>query len=441
MKYTLGIDLGTSYFKAGLFDAEGRLCGLGRVEVKKQIDDGVRFEVAIDDFWLFLQQAIEQAKTQASAKAEDITGMGYSSQANTFVLLNNNDVPLTPLIIWADKRPGKVYPEIEEIWNQTSFLQTSGIGIEPGEGLCINKLLWFQKNQPHVWNSTHKIMTVSDYLVYSLTGQRVGDAGTASLLGLLDINRAVWNTEVLKMLHFDENLLSRPMLPGTLAGPINNRKATERLGLPPGIPLVLGSLDHYMAAVGAGLGMTAQATISLGTVIACVNQTPNVTPQKGICIARAVGGQGYHQLAWDLNGAVVLEWYNHTFCPKMTMAELVNAAASVSADCDGLVAKPNANQYEGLEGFENIRKTHTHGHFARAIMQSTADTLNRLIGQLCPDRRPQRIAATGGGAKSELWMDMCSETLKAEVFTADSPEPACKGAAAMVRKDTKSVDF
>ncbi len=429
MKYMLGIDLGTSYFKAGLFGADGNLCGLGRVEARKQVDDGIRCELAVEDFWHFMGQAIEQAKIQANAKAEDIVAMGYSSQANTFTLLDRNDTPLTPLIIWADKRPGKVYPEIRELWNQASFLQTTGIGIDCREGLCINKLVWFQENQPQIWNNTHKIMTISDYLVYGLTGQRLCDAGTASIMGILDINSVMWNNEALKRLNIDTGMLSTPVLPGTLAGPINNSDTAGKLGLPAGIPLVLGSLDHYMAAVGAGLGTTAQATISLGTVVACVNQTPAFAPQKGICIARAVKGQGFHQLTWDTNGASVLEWYNRTFCPEKDIIQLVKEAAAVPSDCAGLTAKPNANQYQNLLGFENIQKIHTHGHFARAIMQSTADTLKRLIGQLCPDCPPPKIAATGGGAKSRFWLDLCSKTLNAEVFAADSPEPACQGAA------------
>ena len=52
------------------------------------------------------------------------------------------------------------------------------------------------------------------------------------------------------------------------------------------------------------------------------------------------------------------------------------------------------------------------------VMQSTADTLAQLIDRLCPDQRPQHIAATGGGAKSAFWLEMCSRTINAEVFAA-----------------------
>ena len=40
MGFYLGIDLGTSYFKAGIFDEQGNLVGLGRCCVDKQVDDG-----------------------------------------------------------------------------------------------------------------------------------------------------------------------------------------------------------------------------------------------------------------------------------------------------------------------------------------------------------------------------------------------------------------
>lgn len=433
MKYTLGIDLGTSYFKAGLFDAEGNLCGLGRVEVKKRIDNGIRCELAIEDFWRFLQQAIEQAKAQAQAATGDIIAMGYSSQANTFVLLDENDMPLTPLIVWSDGRAANIYHEVRTLWNLPHFLRVTALGIDCPRELCINKLLWFQEHQRSIWDRTDKILTICDYLVYGLTGRRVVDTGSTSLTGILDIHRATWAAEALAALHIEPDKLSKPVLSGTLAGAVTQKAFAAQLGVPVGIPMFLGSLDHYMAAVGAGLGTTAQATVSLGTVVACVNHTPHFAPQKGICIAMAIAGRGYHQLAWDMNGAVALEWYNRTFCPELTISQLVDAAASVSSDCNGLIAKPNANQYEGLQGFENIRKPHTHGHFARAIMQSVADTLKRLIGQLCPDKRPQCIAATGGGAQGRLWLDICATTLNAEVFAADCPEPACKGAAMMAR--------
>ena len=170
MKYVLGIDLGTSYFKAGLFDLQGKLCGLGRAEVKKNTCAG-KCEVTIGDFWCFLKAVINQARQQANASANDIIGISYASQANSFLLLDNRNKPLTPLIIWPDKRTGKVYHQVRKLWRREDFLNVTGIGIDCAQEFCLNKLIWFKEELPHLWGEANRIMTISDYLVYSLTGE------------------------------------------------------------------------------------------------------------------------------------------------------------------------------------------------------------------------------------------------------------------------------
>ena len=47
MELVCGIDLGTSYFKVGLFDRAGRLIGLGRVPVEISKVDTSLHELAI----------------------------------------------------------------------------------------------------------------------------------------------------------------------------------------------------------------------------------------------------------------------------------------------------------------------------------------------------------------------------------------------------------
>ena len=121
MEYVLGIDLGTSYFKVGLFDRSGELCGFGRVFVSKDTDNGGRCELPVDRFWSLLRQALGQARKQAQAQAEDIRGAAYSSQANSFLLLDKKDEPLTPLILWPDSRVEKVDPAVKKLWRRDDY--------------------------------------------------------------------------------------------------------------------------------------------------------------------------------------------------------------------------------------------------------------------------------------------------------------------------------
>jgi xylulokinase len=57
----LGIDLGTSYFKVGLFDETGQLRGLGRVAVAKAEPQAGFCELAAAEFWRLLREALAQA--------------------------------------------------------------------------------------------------------------------------------------------------------------------------------------------------------------------------------------------------------------------------------------------------------------------------------------------------------------------------------------------
>ncbi len=51
MELVLGIDLGTSYFKFGVFDRSGELRGLTRIAVETNNGDGLLCELPTQRFW------------------------------------------------------------------------------------------------------------------------------------------------------------------------------------------------------------------------------------------------------------------------------------------------------------------------------------------------------------------------------------------------------
>jgi xylulokinase len=435
MEYVLGIDLGTSYFKLGLFDRNLNLCGLGRVAVEKDVGEGSLCELPTERFWKLLQNCLADALKQTRAKPADIKAVGYSSQANSFVLLDKNDKPLTPLVLWPDVRARDVSPKVKRLWCEDDFLQTTGIGRECGPRHCVNKLLWFEENRPDTWQKTKRIMTISDYLTFSLTGQRIGDAGTASLLGLLDLQSLRWWDKAFDILGLDDSMFSEPLRPGSLAGNINE-SGQKLFGIEAGVPFVVGSLDHHMAAVGAGVGTIADMSESTGTTICCVNLTKKYCPKRNICIGPAVENDSFYQLTLSDNGATSLQWYQQNYASGFSIEQLVKMAEEVSPGCNGLVALPGADRYGDLAGFTNRTGVQTHGHFIRALMESTAKSLAELISQLCDRDNPKRIVATGGGAKSDLWVKIKSELTGVEFIAANCDEPACKGAAVLAASTT-----
>lgn len=408
MTLLLGIDLGTSYFKAGLLDLGGRLVGLGRVAVEKARPAPGRYELAPEVFWRLLKQAVQEALKQAGAEAREIGGMSYSSQASTFLLLDDRDEPLTPLISWLDTRgeglePGlAAFSKTEQFHERVGF---SGVGSQS----AVSKWRWFQRERPGVWARTRSVMTISDYFTFALTGERAGDAGTAAFVGLYDLQRREWWPAALSAFEIEREKLSTLLSPGARCGRTCGR-AAELLGLPAGIPFAVGSLDHHAGAIGAGVGRLADVSITTGTVLAALALVTRVTPRSDCFHGPHIDGKSYYCLAFDPGGAGRLEDYQRLFAPELTIEEL-------------LVLAETAGKAEG-EGALIL-----HGSAVRKILEEIALTHRRLVQAVSEAGATGNVLATGGGARSRLWLQIKADVLGRPVVTSRSPEQGCLGAA------------
>jgi xylulokinase len=423
MDLVMGMDLGTTYFKVGLFDRQGALAGLGREAVPVE-GPPPRAELPVAGFWATLKSALAEAMNQADASAGDIRAVGYSSQANSVLLLDADDQPLTPLVLWTDRTqtPSDAFVTLFE---RGDFLERTGLGVEVNPGFAALKLQTWRESD--LWAKSRRAMTISDYLTFSLTGKHLADAGTSALLGLEETRELRWWPTALDALGLDASLLGELVPPGHQAGPARG-PAADLLGLTPRCLLAVGSLDHHVAALGAGVGSLAEVSESTGTVLACLNLSDRWTPKPGCVAGPHVGRAGWFQLAFESDGAAVLEWYRRTHAPDLTFDDLASAAAEVPPGSEGLRAQPHANQQPGLRGFAGRQPRHGHGHYVRAIMEHIADTLADLLDTL-RDEKPPRLLATGGGAVSDLWLQIKADRLGLEMVRSDCREPACRGAA------------
>lgn len=426
MELTLGIDLGTSYFKLGLFDREGQLRGLGRVGVLKSDVNGLQCELTVKNFWALLREGLSCACRQAGVDASQIQAISYSSQANSFVLLDHDLQPLTPLILWPDLRVEKSDDSVYELFHREDFQEVTGMGFYSRE-LCLEKLCWFRRNEPELWSRVCRVMTISDYLVYCLTGNAIGDEATASLLGLWDLQSRQWWDEALQTVRLDRSLFSQPLRPGSSAGAVN-LNGSKRLCVKPGVAVAVGTLDHHAASIGAGLCRLADLSVSVGTVIACLGSKQCYEILPNCCTGPGCGEEEYYQLSFNNNGASALQWYQKEYARELSIVELVRLAGTVGMGSDGLFALPETNQYNDLDGFINRKPSHHHGHFVRAIMESSSASLIDLVNLLCADDPPNRVVVTGGGAKSDLWQQIRANLLDMEIITPNCAEPACCGA-------------
>ena len=437
MNYFLGIDLGTSYFKAGIFDETGHLKGLGRQPVQK-VSDGTTCELSVDTFWKTIRNCLDEAIQMADIPVSAIKSLSYSTQVNSFILLDKNNNLLTPLILWPDKRASDMkLPVIDA----DELMKRTGLGIIPNAQFAVAKLYWFRKFRPEIWKKITSILSISDFLTFSLTGQKVSDYSTASMSGLFDIVNNSWWNEQLENIGIYSGMLPLLQRTGTYVE-LTTTNAANLIGLPTGIPFFLGGLDHHIAAIGAGIPSNKYMSESTGTVLSCVDYTDNFSPRKNICIAPGLHSGHFFRLMFNENGARSLEWYQNNYASEHSIPELLEMAAQVEPGCEGLTARPCAGTYPELSGFvheKNIR--YRHGHYVRALLESTAHSLYQMVAEMRKDCSPlPAIVSTGGGSRSELWVNIKSEIIHISFLIPECTEASCMGAAMMGALGTNAFD-
>jgi xylulokinase len=430
VRAVLGIDLGTTYFKAGLFSEDGQLLGMGRAVVAAQTNAGGRLEISPSRFQSLLGEVVGRALAESGLPSVAVEAVSYSSQANSFLLLDQDERPLTPIILWPDRRVEEIPPELSSVHSRPDFSTVTGLDlVSPFQ--CASKLLWLRDREPEVWRRMRMVMTVSDYFTYLMTGERAGDSGTASLLGLWNLPAGEWWKEGIAALGLLPTAFSRLCPPGTVVGRTTQR-AADFLGVPPGIPFAVGSLDHHLAAIGSGVGPAVSVMESTGTVIACFAESAQFAPRRRCAMGPGVsGGAPFYSLAFHDSGAVVLEWYRNHYAADLSFDELTGLAERVPVGSDGLTCLPFANTYSDKQGFLSPGSQwpqYGRGHFARAIMESIAGELSLLLVQL-RDNLPQRVLSTGGAAQSRLWLRIKADLTGCAMVTSGFPEAACAGAA------------
>jgi len=421
-----GFDLGTTYFKVGLYDRAGIQRGHGRRAFEKDRRGPNRCEVPVDRFRQILKGALDNAVETAGCAHSDIEGVSYAAQANSFLVLGEHDEPLTPVIVWQDRRADPVPERIRDFWRRPGFLEATGLGLTGPEWMSA-KLDWLGREAPEVWSRCRKVVTLSDYLALLMTGRDIGDSGTASLLGLWDLRTGGWYGEALELLGIAEDRLPELHRPGAMTVAVSEGGA-QWLGLKRGIPFTVGGLDHHMAALGAGIGTVAPVSVSFGTSLVCLRLTDGFEPRAGCCMGPLTDARGFYQISFSSPGASALDDYRDRSAPEMTYEELLGSAQGIGPGADGLTAEIA----DGALRFNGAKNSHGAGHHVRAIMELLGRNVSGLLDDLAMEeafRDHPAILAVGGGARSELWMRVVAEVSGVEVVRACPADTASRGAA------------
>ncbi len=423
----LVFDLGTTNFKGTLFNTEGELKALARIPTPFTNTRGVHSEISVPAFDTAIDRLAEELRSSAPEDYAAITAVTFSSQTNSFVLLNPSDDALTPFIIWNDRRAAAIDPPLDAFMALPDFYARSGVpGLSPE--FMLAKLYWHQEETAEMWERVDRILLISDYLTWRFMGKYVTEAGAAGLTGLIDIHTLEWRADALALLALERDSLCDIVRAGTNLGTVTPA-ASEAFHLPPGCQFVVGCLDQYAGAIGAGNTKSGDVSETTGTVLATVRCADEFAPVAGSPVfwgPSATPGRYYQMIFGDVS-ANLLEAFRNAL-PEPVEFEVLGEDAENAAS-GRLILPRNLDTPTLLELVRGWANTESRAEAVRAIFESVADSLSDQLEQLCGASRPNEIHSVGGAARSSAWMGIKADTLALPVRAVACPEPTSLGAA------------
>ncbi|MGO8748653.1 MAG: FGGY-family carbohydrate kinase [Thermoguttaceae bacterium] len=430
MAKILVIDLGTSYFKFALFDRGGQLCGLAQREPPLQRPVAGRLELAAGDFVRTIADGIAEGGCQAGGLS-DVEAISFATQTNSFLLLDDRQRPLTPIILWPDRRAENLGAAIQARFGLPGLTATSGISALNFQ-FVLAKLLWLRCHEPAIWPRIGRLCLISDYLTQLLTGRHITEAGTAGLTAMADIHRCQWRDEILAQLELDRDWLPEIVRAGTDLGPITRAAAAE-FGLPATCRFVVGCLDQYAGAIGAGNVEPNMISETTGTVLATVRLAEKFAPDLPLAVFQGpafVEGQ-YWRMAFGEVSANYLQWYRELLPDRPGFEILTGLAATVAPGADGLTLATDSPPSTPEAVFRGWTARHTRGHAVRAILEAVARALSEQVASVSGGTLPAEIRSAGGAARSALWLQIKADVLGVPVRATHCPEPTSLGGAVL----------
>lgn len=434
VRAVIGLDIGTTSVKAVAFTKSGHVVGEAEVEYPLYTPhpgwaEQDPLEIEKSTIMVF-KTLIEKYSLDAS----NIIAVGLSSAMHSLICIDQNGEPLSNSITWADGRSAGQAAQLRNSQGRSIYQQT-GTPIHPMSPLV--KLLWMKEHQYEPYKKADKFISIKEFLLFRWFGSQVVDYSIASATGLFDLKTLSWNSEALMLAGISEDQLFTPVPPTEVLTGIN-REIAEKTGLPKDIRFVVGASDGPLANLGNGAINPGETAITIGTsgaIRQIVSEPRTDEKQETFCYTitdslALIGGP-------TNNGGIVFRWVRDLLGQDLSYNQLTELASHVKPGAEGLLFLPYLNGERAPMWNSNVRGNlfglslrHGKEHIVRAALEGViysiyhvGEALERLAGT------PTKIYASGGFARSPLWLQILADVFNHEVQVPISHQSSSWGAA------------
>ena len=418
----VGLDVGTSAVKALAVALDGRVLAGHEVAYPLSMPHPGWAEQDPGEWW----RATEEALAAVSGSAQ-VLGLGLSGQMHGLVALDSADRVIRPAILWNDQRTAAECEEITTRVGERELVELTGN--RALTGFTAPKLLWMRGHEPDAYARIRRVMLPKDYVRLRLCGEHATDVADASGTLLLDVAARSWSGDLLDALD-----LERAWLPRLLECP--QPSGTTRAG----VTVAAGAGDQAAGALGVGVVRPGPLSLVLGTsgVVLLALDTFRADAEGRVHAFCHAAPDAWQAMGVMLSAGGALAWLRDTIAPGVPFDALTAEADAWEPGAAGLTflpylageRTPHANPL-ARGALAGVSLNHDRGALVRAVLEGVACGLRDCADLvLALDASQPRIArASGGGARSDLWLAIVASALELPIERPAVEEGAAFGAA------------
>lgn len=438
MEYYIGIDIGTSTAKLTAIDKNGIIVRCCEREYQYSQPKSDWKEIWPKVWVESVMNGLEEILSTLDRRY--IKAIGITGQMHTTVFLDESGTCIRPAIMWNDTRTKEYVPSLKKRLTQKD---TGFISKIISTGSPAVNLLWLKDHEHENFKKLKKFLIGPDYLVYYFTGKYSTDFCEASTSSLYDIESQTWSSTMQELIGLSKEMY--PPVKGSqeIVGYLRTDIQKE-LNLSAEVKVIAGTGDNPAAVVATGCLQYHYPLLSIGTSgVLILTKNKTEADAKGKRILFSLDGKQINQLIQGVvqSAGGSYEWY----IKKILDIKNFNSIAE-NVDKHKLGEK-NLLFYPHLTGDKTIyAEPSLRGAFigldindsredlAIAVMEGVCFAIKQLFQEMhLSIKELEQLKVTGGGANSEVWMQILADVLNIQIAQLDSNEGASYGAAILAK--------
>ena len=438
---TVGIDIGTTNSKVGVFSEEGRQLGVVSRPTETLRDERLGMSYYDPErMWASLHSALREAL----APFEDIVvaSIGIASMAESgLVVERSTGAPRSPFLPWFDTCSE---PQAALIKRESDpFERFVRSGLHGSFKLGLAKLLWIREHAPDALEGGEPVwLSASSWIAYRLTGVMAFDDSLAARTYAYRIDRRAWDAEWVRHFGLPEGLFPEAVPGGAPIGGV----LPELCGgaLTPSTKVAIAGHDHVAAALAVGAIRPGAVYDSMGTAETLVGTLDARALTRddyasGLSFGVHIAPGRYFWMGGQSSSGGSVEWLRDLLGdPALSYEQVLALCASAAPGPTGVLYFPYlAGSGAPLPdskmraGFVGLAKSHGRADLMKAVLEGTAYQLEmmkrsaeRLTGEPI-----ERLLVVGGGTRNPLWLSVKADITNCELSLPGVPEASLLGAA------------